>query len=179
MVKSWPQLIRIGSQVIIFATMRYKSAKKKIKNFLEEQILHLKELVMIDPSHSTRNYPSMLVLPYVLFNPTTPQREEGIRIEPAVFQNFKKYIAYKKICQTISLIHLICTTSTISSQCSRTYSRSNNCSWTWRRATSIPIRCMRISCSSATQEKSVERSTGRFWWKQENTSKPKQFSRLC
>lgn len=39
----------------------------------------------------------MLVRPYVVFNPTTPQREEGIRIEPAIFQKNLKINYMQKI----------------------------------------------------------------------------------
>lgn len=39
-------------------------------------------LLLNNSSQNTKAYPLMSVRPYVVFNPTTPQREEGIRIEP-------------------------------------------------------------------------------------------------
>lgn len=40
-------------------------------------------VVILDGPHTGLAYPSMSTRAYVPFKPTTPQREEGIRTEPA------------------------------------------------------------------------------------------------
>lgn len=126
---------------------------EKISRSYQVIMIHLqkknaaqKALVKFDlQPNSERAYPPISLRPIVVFKPTTPQREEGIRTEPALYNKLAYLINIKYIRNNSRLFF---TTSTICSKCCRAYSRSYNCCWARGRSTCIPFWIMRISCCS-------------------------------
>lgn len=62
-----------------------KINKQIIREKLSQKGIELKFIKKINNNNNKITYPLMLVRPYVVFNPTTPQREEGIRTEPGIY----------------------------------------------------------------------------------------------
>ena len=68
----------------------HNDLQREIQNFKHNHKTQPCIIIFYLQTEGRRNYPFISVRPYVVFNPTTPQREEGMRTEPAFLIHFQK-----------------------------------------------------------------------------------------